>query len=387
MSRYDTYLYVLRYSILAGAVAGSLLALPVGRYSLFMLMALALVSNTQLRLILNKKTFLILSVMLDAGFVFFLSSYYSAIVVVILLITLTDLMLILKKETYPLLLCIVTPAYAWCAFSEGNIERGFILEFLYLAFFLLLAHVRKELSLKINVESLYDQLRITNYDLEATRSRLVEYSKQVEANTKLEERNRISRELHDSVGHRLTGILMQVDAAIQVMEVDGGKGMTILKSAYGNINESIEAVRDTVRKLNPSGHTVGKSPIRELINRFIEATGITVEYETCGVPYDLLPSVETILYRNMQEAFTNSLRHGQASHINVQMIFKTDELEVIISDNGRGCAGIVKGFGLSGMEERLDIVGGSIYYIGDNGFTIDMKMPVGNSTLLNQEWR
>ena len=375
MNRYDTYLYTLRYAILAGAIAGTLLTIPVGKYSLFMLMVLVLVSSTQLRLIINKKAFLILSVILDAGFVFYLSAYYSGLAIVILLITLTDLMLMLKKEAYPLLLCVVTPVYAWCALSEGYVELGIILLFLYLAVFLLLAHIRKELSLKTNVELLYDQLRSTNYDLEATRSRLVEYSKQVEANTKLEERNRISRELHDSIGHRLTGILMQVDAAIQLMEIDKEKGMNILRAAYGNINESIEAVRDTVRKLNPSGHTAGKASIRELISRFSDATGIIVEYKTSGVPYDLLPSVETVLYRNMQEAFTNSLRHGQATQISVKMIYKPDVLEAIISDNGQGCGEILKGYGLSGMEERLDIVGGSIIYTRDNGFTIHMRLP------------
>ena len=374
MNRYDTYLNVLRYALLAGAVTGTLLTIPVGRYPLYILTALVLVSNTQLRLIINKKTFLILSVILDAGFVFYLSSYYSGLSAVILLITLTDIMLMLKTETY-LLLCIITPVYGWCALSEGYVERGYLLLFLYLAVFLLLAHIRKELSLKSYVESLYDQLRNTNYDLEATRSRLVEYSKQVEANTKLEERNRISRELHDSIGHRLTGILMQVDAAIQLMEVDKEKGMNILKAAYGNINESIEAVRDTVRKLNPSGHTAGKTSIRELISRFNDATGIIVEFKTSGVPYALLPSVETVLYQNMQEAFTNSLRHGQATQITVQMNYKPDVLEAIISDNGPGCVEIVKGYGLSGMEERLNIVGGSIVFTGDNGFTIHMRLP------------
>lgn len=374
MNRYDIFLNALRYTILAVAVAGTLLAIPAGRYPLFMLIALLLVSNTQLRLMVSKRTFLILSVLLDAGMVFYLSYYYSGLASVILLITLTDIILMFKTETF-LLACAVTPVYVLCVLSGGLAERSFLLLFVYLAVFLLLLRIRKELSLKIIVESLYDQLRNTNFDLEAARLRLVEYSRQVEENTKLEERNRISRELHDSIGHRLTGILMQVDAAMQLMEVDREKGMNTLGAAYENINESIEAVRDTVRKLNPSGRTAAKASIRELIDRFREATGIAVEYETSGVPYDLLPSVETVLYRNMQEAFTNSLRHGQATRISVRLIYGPDRLEAVISDNGPGCAEIVKGYGLSGMEERLNIVGGSIAFDGKNGFAIHMKLP------------
>jgi signal transduction histidine kinase len=226
------------------------------------------------------------------------------------------------------------------------------------------------------VEGLYEQLRRSNYELDAARSRLLDYSKQIEKITKLEERNRISRELHDSIGHNLTGILLQVDAAKQVMEVDRDRGMEILESVYKTINTSIEAVRQTVREIRPSKYQTHKASILELINRFTMDTGVNVEYKTSGIPYELFPSIEMVLYRNIQEALTNSVRHGGATNILVHIIYKNECTEAVISDNGTGCKEIKKGLGISGMEERLEIIGGSIKYEIENGFSIHMYIPI-----------
>lgn len=375
MNRYDRYFLAFRYSILAGAVAGALFTIPADKYPPFMISALVLVLNTQLRLLIEKKkAYVILSALLDSALVFYLSRAFSVFSAIILLVTLADVLLKLEAEAY-ILLWVITPLYVWCVLAAGPPEKGLAYLLLYPVVALLLMHVRKELSIRRNTEFLYDRLRDSNYDLEAARLRLVEYSKQVEINTKLEERNRISRELHDSIGHKLTGILMQVDAAIQLIEAGDKKGMDLLKAAYGNINDSIEVVRDTVRKLNPSGHTVARTSLKELAAGFAETTGIAVEYTVRGVPYDLFPSIETVLYRNIREALTNSVRHGQATSVKVQMIYNPDTLEAVVSDNGPGCGRIVKGFGLRGMEERLEIVGGSIEYHGTGGFTIHMKLP------------
>lgn len=375
MNRYDKYFLAFRYSILAGAMAGTLLTIPAGEYPLFMLTALLLVLNTQLRLLIEKKkAYVILSALLDLAFAFYLSRTFSVFSVLVLLVTLADILIRLETEAF-ILLWTISPLYVWCVLAAAPLEKGLVYLLIYPAVVLLLMHVRKELSVRRNTEMLYDQLRNSNYDLEAAQTRLLEYTRQVEVNTKLEERNRISRELHDSIGHKLTGILMQVDAAIQLIEAGDKKGMDVLKATYGNINESIEVVRDTVRKLNPSGHAASKTSLKELASDFGEMTGINVEYTARGVPYDLFPSVETVLYRNIQEALTNSVRHGQATNVRVRMVYRPDMLEAIISDNGTGCSRIVKGFGLQGMEERLGIVGGSIEYNGTEGFTIHMKLP------------
>jgi signal transduction histidine kinase len=374
MNKYNNYVNAYRYSIMAGALGGTFLRIPTEKYGFFTLGALIYIINSQIRITLNKHVFFLFSIIFDVLVLYYMNSTFSGYIVLMLMVTLVDIMLKLKTEAYSLLV-IVTAVFSYCIVSTYSMETGFIFLMFYMITFLLLLHLRRELSLKTNVESLYEELRRSNYELESARSRLVDYSKQVEKITKLEERNRISRELHDSIGHNLTGILMQVDAAMQVLEVNKDKGMEILGAVYKNINTSIEAVRQTVRKIRPMDYKTNKSSIMELISKFSKATGVKIDYKTSGVPYELLPSVEMVLYRNVQEALTNAVRHGHATEIQVHSIFKPESTEVVISDNGTGCKEIKRGFGLSGMEERLEIIGGSIKYKLDKGFVIQMHMP------------
>ena len=374
-NKYNNHINVYRYLILAVGLGGTLLKISSNIYPLFILSSLLFIVNSQFRLTINKQDFFIMSIILDVAIFFYMFLAFSGYSYFLLILTIIDIMLKLKSEGY-LLSFIVSISYIYSVITTNTIETSFPLIMLYTIILLLLLHLRKELSLKTNVEGLYEQLRRSNYELDAARSRLLDYSKQIEKITKLEERNRISRELHDSIGHNLTGILMQVDAAKQVMEVDSEKGMKILESVYKNINTSIEAVRQTVREIRPSKYQTHKASILELINRFTMDTGANVEYKTSGIPYELFPSIEMVLYRNIQEALTNAVRHGSATNILVHIIYKNECTEVVILDNGTGCKEIKKGFGISGMEERLEIIGGSIKYEIENGFSIHMYIPI-----------
>ncbi|MDF2673081.1 MAG: hypothetical protein K0R09_1346 [Clostridiales bacterium] len=374
INKYNNYIKAYRYLILAAALIGTLLNVPSEGYSMFILSSLVFIVNSQLRITINKHEFLLLSIILDVLIFSYMYFTFSGYTYFLLILTLVDIMLKLKAESY-ILVCIVTFSYIYSVITSYTIGISFIYIMFYLIIFLLLLHLRRELSLKTNVEELYEQLRRNNYEIEAARVRLLDYSRQIEKITKLEERNRISRELHDSIGHNLTGMLMQVDAAKQIIEVDRDRGMEILDSVYKNINNSIEAVRQTVRDIKPSKYQTHKASILELINRFGKDTGVNVEYKTSGIPYELFPSVEMVLYRNIQEALTNSVRHGSATNILVHIIYKPECAEVIISDNGTGCKKFIKGFGLSGMEERLELIGGSIKYEIENGFLIYMHIP------------
>lgn len=375
-NKYNNYVNFYRYLILAGGIGGTLLNAAPNMYPFFILSSLIFVVNSQLRLTINRQIFFIMSIILDIGIFFYMNSTFSGYTYFLLILTLVDIMLTLNNEGY-ILAFIVSISYTYSVIKTNTMNMILPLIILYLIVFLLLLHLRKELSLKTNVEELYEELRRSNYELEAARGRLIDYSRQIEKITKLEERNRISRELHDTIGHNLTGILMQVDAAKQIMEFDREKGMGLLEEVYKNINNSIEVLRQTVRDIKPVEYQTHKSSILELLNRFTMDTGVNVEYKTSGIPYELYPSMEMVLYRNIQEALTNSVRHGSPSNIIVHIIYKHECTEVVISDNGTGCNKIKKGIGLSGMEERLEIIGGSIEYKLEKGFTIHMYIPRG----------
>lgn len=375
-SSYNRHISIYRYLILIGGLVGTLFGISKGAYPMFVLSALLFVVNSQVRTTIENPNFLIISVILDVGLFLYIHTAFSGYTYILLILTLVDIMQRMKTEGF-LFVFIVSAAYIYSVVSVYPLAAAIPLIMLYLIIFLLLLHLRKELSIKTNVEELYEELRRSNYELEAARGRLIDYSKQIEKITKLEERNRISRELHDTIGHNLAGILMQVDAAKQIMELDREKGMGLLEEVYKNINNSIEVVRQTVRDIRPVEYQSHKSSIQELINRFMLDTGIKVEYKISGVPHEFYPSMEMVIYRNIQEALTNSLRHGGATSILIHIIYKLGMTEVVIADNGTGCSKIKKGLGLSGMEERLEIIGGKIEYETENGFRIHMYIPGG----------
>jgi signal transduction histidine kinase len=365
-----------RYLFLAAGIFGTLLTLPLSKYPVFILISLLLLINSQFRAVYLRRYPFIMSIFLEIISVALIFHLYGGYIYLVLFSSLIDITLLLDYEAYFIgFLAYVILTYT--AISSNNISAAFIIILFYAAEFLFLIQLKKELSIRTDTEVLYDQLRKNNYELETAKSRLIDYSKQVEKIAQLEERNRISREIHDSIGHNLTGALMQVDACIHIMEVNKDKGMELLHRVYSNINQSIEMVRQTVKELRPVYYENYSTALNNLIEKFKNDTGVNVYLNTLGIPYKLFPSIETALYRNIQEAMTNSVRHGMSKNIYMDLIYKPGTFELVIKDDGIGAGKYKKGFGISGMEERLSLIGGKMTIEAENGFEITMIIPVG----------
>lgn len=367
-------LKISRYIWIIGSIIGTLLHTSISIYPAFIFLSLFIFINSQIRIMLLKNRLFLVSLFLEVLLVLYLHSFTDGYVYLILFSSLMDAVIRLKDETY-LIFVLIASALLYALYPLYSLEWIIVTLLFYVITFLLLRQLRQELNARMETEVLYDQIRKNNYELEVARARLLSYSKQVEKVSQLEERNRISRELHDSIGHDLTGILMQVDASMQIIPLNQEKGLEILSSAYQNINNSIEGVRQTVRKLRPTTFQTHMTSLRELIEKFQKDTGIKIEFTTTGTPYQLYPSIEIVIYKNTREALTNSVRHGYAENIQIILNYSIEDVQLIIADDGIGATNIQKGFGLSGMEERLDLVGGTITYSGDKGFHIHMKIP------------
>ncbi len=372
MNRYSRNIQIPRYLFLLGPVLGTLARVSPAAYLYVVLLGLIIIINSRLRLAMSKVLPVTASLLAEILLVLYLNSLHPGFVYLMLFATMLDSVLLVPGL---LLLPFLAGVGLLYALRLMPFDWIFITLSFYLVFFLFLLQLRQEFQLREETEALYDRLRQSNYELEGTRARLLDYSRQVEKITLLEERNRIARELHDSLGHALAGILMQVDAARQVIPANQAKGLELLDSAYQNISHSMDTVRDTVRRLRPAGYKNPASSLAELARTFRQTTGVQVDVRTEGTPYELFPSVETALYRNTQEALTNALRHGKAKHVLVQLTFRPEAVELDIRDDGAGAPGFSKGFGLSGMEERTELAGGSVSFNGENGFQIKMHIP------------
>lgn len=374
MYRYNTKVNVYRYFMILGTIIGSLLIIPSSKYAYYFSAVIILFLNFQIRLHFSNDKFKIASLIIDMPLILLIYTYFQGLNYLFFIITIIDTFFLLNKY----ILSIVTMAFLafiYCISIINPIINIFLLILFYIFFILLLSHIKNQLNENEKISLLNDKIDKSNFELETAKLRMIEYSKEIEKISRAEERNRISRELHDSIGHNLTGILMQVDAAIHVLDNDKNKGMEILDSVYKNINKSIEDVRKTVRQIKPSEYKPSKNSISKLIDRFMKDTNINIELKTNGIPYQLTPGIEAVLYLSTMESITNSVRHGRSKNIWIHISYLSNFLDVVIKDDGIGCKVIEKGFGLSGMEERTEIVGGSIEFNGDKGFTTHIKLP------------
>jgi signal transduction histidine kinase len=114
------------------------------------------------------------------------------------------------------------------------------------------------------------------------------------------------------------------------------------------------------------------------VSIFRKLAGIEIELNLGNMPHFLSQDLGLALYRTVQEGLTNAVRHGRATKVRVSFWAKDDELLLTITDNGRGAGEIVKGIGLSGMEERLGALGGEVSAssAAEGGFALSVKVPL-----------
>ncbi|MED1783246.1 hybrid sensor histidine kinase/response regulator transcription factor [Brevibacillus fortis] len=187
---------------------------------------------------------------------------------------------------------------------------------------------------------------------------LEQHIKQIEELTLIEERNRLSHELHDTIGHSLTSLLVGVESLrssvpdSQIERVD-----TLVAIAQ----RSLDGIRKHLHQLSDAqlSQLLGEA-LRELTKDFMQATGVTVNFRVIGSESLVMQEMSLCLYRCLQESLTNAVRHGQASVITVDLYFESQQLRLQIEDNGNGMESIQFGFGLNSMAERLEIHQGTL---------------------------
>ncbi|MCC5653205.1 AAA family ATPase [Nostoc sp. XA013] len=207
--------------------------------------------------------------------------------------------------------------------------------------------------------------------------------KQAEAASILEERNRMAREIHDTLAQAFTGILAQVGAANQVLTDDveaTGAHLDLIKElARTGLTEARRSVVALRPQLLESGSL--QSALHRLVAQIrTAAMDTTLYYETEGTVYSLPTEVESNLLRMGQEALTNAIRHANADEIRVQLVYDRDQVCLRVKDNGQGFGvgniTAYAGFGLLGMSERAERIGAQLTIRSQPGEGTEMIVTV-----------
>ncbi len=223
-----------------------------------------------------------------------------------------------------------------------------------------------------------ERIRLLNAQLNAANTKLRSYAMEAEHMAETRERNRLAREIHDTIGHALTGIVTGIDACLATFDAVPDFTKQQLPKIRESALKGITDVRRSVKKLRPDD--LEKLPLRDalqvMIRDFMASTGMKITFETAGWPENLREDEEETVYRVVQESITNANRHGHATHAAVSVRGEGGWLRIVVVDNGQGCASIQPDFGLRHMQERLELLKGTLRYRSEHGFLIEAAIPL-----------
>lgn len=197
------------------------------------------------------------------------------------------------------------------------------------------------------------------------------------------ERKRLAREIHDTLGHALTGIAAGVDACIAMIDINPQATKKQLMVIIKVVRQGIVDVRNSLNKLRPGAleqHGF-KGAIENMIEEFTSVSDLTISLDYRLDKVDFENTKEDILFRVIQESVTNAVRHGDATHIDISLYIEDNNLYLKIQDNGQGCEEIHYGFGLKQMKERLGMINGKVAYDGHHGFLTIVTIPLQEGEL------
>lgn len=223
-----------------------------------------------------------------------------------------------------------------------------------------------------------NRLNESNAELNLANKRLREYAMTIASLAEIKERNRLAREIHDTLGHALTGIVAGLDACMVTLDYAPEVTKKQLEKIKAAARRGITDVRRSMHMLRPDDleKLVFRDALRKLVEDFASASGVEVALQFDSFPENLRQDQTEVLYRIVQEGLTNAIRHGHASQVKIFMLGAGDMLNIIISDNGTGCAEIKKGFGLHHMAERVEMLGGTLEYWSEQGFVLEVNLPL-----------
>jgi signal transduction histidine kinase len=235
-------------------------------------------------------------------------------------------------------------------------------------------------SIMLLINALLEE-RQSRVKLVAALDQMRQYSLRIEDQSTLQERNRIAREIHDSLGHTLTAQSIQLDSALLLQSSNREEASIFLQEAKHLCKQALQEVRHSVGTLR-TDQFLGKS-LDQIATTLVHEFRITTAIEpTCmmSVTHPIPPDVVAASYRVLQAALTNIARHSAATTVILQLFTQDGILNLQVQDNGKGFdpSQNSTGFGLQGMKERVAALGGQFKLSSQfgAGCLISVKIPL-----------
>lgn len=229
-------------------------------------------------------------------------------------------------------------------------------------------------ALTLSIQQIYkreaDEQRKARYELERIKADLLEANRLTSHQAELMERNRISRQLHDHLGHDLTGALLALQAYEYVRQPDEAR--KLLQEVKNRLERSTAGLRETVHNMTPTALT-GIENLDHIIRNFQQ---VEIHYQKKGDML-LVPAHKWgLLEACLKEALTNVARHSNATNVEVDLHVTESIVRLLIQDNGTVKNNDPAGSGLRSLQIRARSLGGSLSINRDDGFLLVCVLPL-----------
>lgn len=236
-------------------------------------------------------------------------------------------------------------------------------------------------QMAITEQKARERLQLLADELSVANKQLSDYAEQVHELAIVQERNRFAREIHDGLGHYLTTINMQINAAAALTVNDPKKAVKMLEKAQKMTAEALVDVRNSVYALRKENIELESLP--ERIKRLVEdqhSPDRTVEFLVTGIPVQMInPQINLTLFRAAQETLNNAQKYSQATRVYLELDYSRNGFIILTTrDNGVGADNLEGGFGLIGIRERVRLLNGEVTIENNTGkgFMVRIDIPV-----------
>ncbi|MDF2890529.1 MAG: conserved rane protein of unknown function [Clostridia bacterium] len=224
-----------------------------------------------------------------------------------------------------------------------------------------------------------ERLAYMNAELEQAYKKLIENAAMAQKLTVEQERTRMAREIHDTLAHTLTTLIVQLEACKKLASLDSSrlpaeleKAQELSRSGFNDIKRSIKALRPQVMEEKSFF-----ASIISMINETMENTSVHITLNNLlSQDIKLSSQIEIALFRVIQESITNSIRHGQAGEIQIDLKQEHNMLQLCIANNGMGCTNIKMGYGMQGIRERIESLKGNVEFSSSQGKGFKTKVSI-----------
>lgn len=307
-----------------------------------------------------------------SAMVFFRIDYFIGVVTIICLIS-----EIVIKFKYGMMIWIVALIFfALYSVYIADVENGLISLMIGILNVYVIKAIYKYRKLAKRENEKLEEIKEKFYRNMQEHNKYKDLSEQNIRMAKLEERNRIGREMHDKIGHVLAGSIMRLEASKIILNSDKEKGVSMMDESIENLREGMNDIREIIHKITPKRDEIGINRIKNELNEKFVNSGIKISFNTLGDLDQISFNRWIIFERIVMELSTNTLKYAECKNVVLSFEVLNKIIRFSFKDDGKGNVNLKKGFGLSKIEEEVMNNYGIMTINSSDGFQVIITLKI-----------